>query len=142
MTTYYARGDTAFNNNVGTATGTCYNGPGGIYNAITGLGNATKLAAGDQLLVYTPTPVNLTRLFEVLLGKDVGTAGWAIGDAVQDNNGGAEWQGVLTNVTTTTVMVELAVGQDFSDVTQGNGINNTTQTDKIGRASCRERVLS
>ena len=122
----------AYSNNTGDqdgdGTGNIYEGPGGLLAAICGYGAATKLAPGDTL--WCKGTGNMHRLVWLgVLGKDVAAAGWCVGNAVQDNNGGAEWTGEIIHVVTTSCVVELALAYDLSDVTPASGVNNTSQVD-------------
>lgn len=58
---------------------------------------------------------------------------WHVGDAVQDNTGGAHWDGTISQLSiggdTSAIAVTLNVGDTLAEVVdnQGDGISNTTQ---------------
>lgn len=111
------------------ATANKYTGPAGLQAAIGGTGNATALVAGDVL--YLEGTADQTRLIH--LASTTGTTGWSVGDIVRDNNGGAEWTGILVEPdhrgSSDHWLIWLDAGFDLTDVINGSGINNVTQAE-------------
>lgn len=133
MATYYcnASGTYAVAQDGTDNTGSEWQGPYGLQKGID------TVTAGNDL--HIKGTANLTRLVSMTLGKDVAAAGWTAGDAVQNDTGdGDDWTGVLCEVSTTDVIVELATTDDEDDINLADGIENTTQVDTttISSKSC------
>jgi len=136
--TYYCDLEADFADHDGSnTTDQVLTGPGGLQAAIRGTGSAPTLSAGDTLLCKGSAKLNM--LAELVCGVDVGSGGlgWAVGDIVQDNDTGNEWQGKICEVDVgasgDVILVQL--DNDSWDGTNivvgdGHGIYNVTQDEQ------------
>lgn len=124
--------------NVGDATGTPAQGPGGFQSMIEGWGLHDALAAGD--ILYAKGTGDLSKLVKITVDVDK-TGTWVISDVVQNFNdgGGAsgdDWVGELVFIDATTVWVQINdASSDIDLVDIADGIDNTTQTEQIPGAN-------
>jgi len=79
---------------------------------------------GDTISAYGT--INLNRL--VLLTTPDKSSTWLVGHAVAENVVSPTWAGVLCEITTSTMRIELSTGT-YTTITIANGIKNTTITD-------------
>lgn len=123
--------------NVVGESGTEQGGPGGLLAIFRGTGSTNVMAPGD--IVYVKgTNVKTTRLVIIEVTAHL----WSLGDEVKDNNTGSEWTGVICEIIdVNNLIVELDVGFQESDITDGNGINNTTAVDTDAIVSANDYYL-
>ena len=140
--TYYWEPDVPYADNDGSDhAGNELRGTAAFEAMQNGWGNAPTLAADDVVLIKKG---NVDLQHYVTLVLDSQQATWATGDAVKDDNGGGEWEGVIAysdGADPTTLYVGLT-NCNIGDITPANGINNTTRTQKAGIASADIRQLT
>ena len=130
MTIYYCGlSDEPFADNNGTSPGTAYRGVAGFQDALIGIGNATKLVAGDELRVANEG--NLAQFILLDCGEDV--SGWGIDDTVQHPD--LDWTGVVTQTNTDPggwitnnnfVLICLDSAATIDDIFNNEGIENAS----------------
>lgn len=107
-----------------------YTGPAGFQAAIRGTGNATALAAGDELYIQAGTG-DASRL--VLIDcNGTSVINWGLNDRVQDDdNAGGSWTGRVVETNTLgflgaddLALVWLDAGLDEDDIILAEGVDN------------------
>lgn len=140
MTDYYVDlGNATFADATGVDnSANVYTGPAGLQAAIRGTGNATALAAADELFMKGTGDLGRLVLIDCA-GTDV--SHWAPLDVVRNKDGaGDDWTGVVVEANDDPagamgaddlVLVWMDTGKSASDVDVSDGIENTTQAENV-----------